>query len=144
MNVHCLYNVPRWVSQMSNFLLLKSILEEANVHYVGTPPVIWNTSLEALHGDQCWYAAGRAVGWSRQTRTFNKCVVHKHAVLNRPSLHCYWSGQPRGKECRPPRLPLGLPTEYYPFKRCQVPMGHPVYKVNKIHFESNLCILLFI
>jgi len=22
---------------------------------------------------------------------------------------------------------LGLPTEYYPFKRCQVPVGHPVY-----------------
>ena len=22
--------------------------------------------------------------------------------------------------------PLGLPTEYYPFKRCQVPVGHPV------------------
>jgi len=22
--------------------------------------------------------------------------------------------------------PLGLPTEYYSFKRCQVPMGHPV------------------
>ena len=22
--------------------------------------------------------------------------------------------------------PLGLPTQYYPFKRCQVPMGHPV------------------
>jgi len=21
--------------------------------------------------------------------TFNKRVVHKHAVLNRPSLHCY-------------------------------------------------------
>jgi hypothetical protein len=62
--------------------------------------------------------------------TFNKRVVHKHAVLNRSSLHCYWSGQPRGKECWPPRRrrpPLGLPTEYYTFKRCQVPVGHPVY-----------------
>ena len=37
--------------------------------------------------------------------SFNKRVVHKHAVLNRPSLHCYWSGQHRGKECRPPRPP---------------------------------------
>jgi len=29
--------------------------------------------------------------------------------------------------------PLGLPTEYYPFKRCQVPVSHPVsilYNVN--------------
>ena len=26
---------------------------------------------------------------------------------------------------------LGLPTEYYPFKRCQVPVGHPVvYELN--------------
>ena len=25
--------------------------------------------------------------------------------------------------------PLGLPTEYYPFKRCQVPMGHPVQSI---------------
>jgi len=24
-------------------------------------------------------------------------------------------------------LALGLPTEYYPFKRCQVPLGHSVY-----------------
>ena len=23
--------------------------------------------------------------------------------------------------------PYGLPTEYYPFKRCQVPVGHPVF-----------------
>jgi len=22
--------------------------------------------------------------------------------------------------------PLGLPTEYYPFQRCQVPVGHSV------------------
>jgi len=34
-----------------------------------------------------------------------------------------------GKECRRPRPPLGLPTEYYPFKRCQVPVGHPVHAV---------------
>jgi hypothetical protein len=42
-------------------------------------------------------------------------VVHKHAVLNRTSVHCYWSGQPRGKECRPPRPPRPtywvLPTQ---------------------------------
>jgi len=25
--------------------------------------------------------------------------------------------------------PLGLPTEYYPFKRCQVPVGHSVLEV---------------
>jgi len=25
---------------------------------------------------------------------------------------------------------LGLPTEYYPFKRCQVPVGHPVYPLH--------------
>ena len=25
--------------------------------------------------------------------------------------------------------PLGLPTEYYPFKRCQVPVGHHLYTV---------------
>ena len=37
--------------------------------------------------------------------SFNKRVVHKHVVLNRPSLHCYWSGQHRRKECRPPRPP---------------------------------------
>jgi len=49
------------------------------------------------------------------------------ALLNRPSLHCYWSGQHRGKECRPPRPPYGLPTEYYPFKWCQVPLCHPAY-----------------
>ena len=36
------------------------------------------------------------------TTTFNRRVVHKHAVLNRPSPHCYWSGQHRGKEWRPP------------------------------------------
>jgi len=24
-------------------------------------------------------------------------------------------------------LPPDLPTEYYPFKRCQVPVGHPVF-----------------
>ena len=41
--------------------------------------------------------------------TFNKYVVHKHVVLNRPSLHYYWSGQHRGKECRPPR-PTPQPT----------------------------------
>ena len=23
--------------------------------------------------------------------------------------------------------PLGLPTEYHPFKKCQVPVGHPVF-----------------
>ena len=34
------------------------------------------------------------------------------AVLNRPSLHCYWSGQPRGKECRPPRPLHPPPTTY--------------------------------
>jgi hypothetical protein len=37
-------------------------------------------------------------------------VVHKHTVLNRPILHCYWSGQLRGKECRPPRPPPPRPT----------------------------------
>ena len=41
--------------------------------------------------------------------------------------HLVESDQPRGKECQPPRPPLlGLPTEYYPFKRCQVPVGHSV------------------
>ena len=27
--------------------------------------------------------------------------------------------------------PLYGPTEYYQFKRCQVPVGHPVYSYNK-------------
>ena len=29
----------------------------------------------------------------------------------------------------PPPYP-GLPTEYYPFKRCQVPVGHPVSEIS--------------
>jgi len=28
--------------------------------------------------------------------------------------------------------PLGLSTEYYPFKRCYVPMGHSVYERNTL------------
>ena len=43
-----------------------------------------------------------------------------------PPRPTYWSGQLRGKEFRPLRPHLGLPTEYYPFKRCQIPVGHPV------------------
>ena len=35
---------------------------------------------------------------------FRKMV--NDAVLNRPNLHCYWIGQPRRKECRPPRSTL--------------------------------------
>jgi hypothetical protein len=49
---------------------------------------------------------GRARGPRHISETGNEVpVVHKRAVLNRQSLHCYWSGQPRGKECRPPRPP---------------------------------------
>ena len=33
--------------------------------------------------------------------------------------------------------PLGLPTEYYPFKICQVPVGHPVFKVDHFHNLRN-------
>ena len=74
---------------------------------------------------------GRERGPQHVSETRNEVPrKHKHAVLNRPSLHCYWSGQPRGKECRPPHPPPGLPTEYYPFKRCQVPVGHSVQYVN--------------
>ena len=40
---------------------------------------------------------------------FRKMVID--AVLNRPSLHCYGSGQPRGIECRPPRPPC-RPTSW--------------------------------
>ena len=41
-------------------------------------------------------------------------------------------------------LTLGLPTEYYPFKRCQVPMGHPVQSKDKVHtvitfHEGTMC-----
>ena len=31
-----------------------------------------------------------------------------------------------------PSPPLGLPTEYYPFERCQVPVGHPVPSSSKV------------
>ena len=44
---------------------------------------------------------GRARGPRQVSETGNDVPwKHKHAVL-----HCYWSGQPRGKECRPPRPP---------------------------------------
>ena len=47
-----------------------------------------------------------------------------------PRLHCSWNGQPSRKEFRPPcPTPGGLPPEYYPFKRCQVPLGHSLYTV---------------
>ena len=78
------------------------------------------------HAERSGERGGHGTSPKRETR----CVVHKHVVLNRPSLHCYWIGQPRGKECRPPGPPpppIGLPTNYYPLKRCQVPLGHPVY-----------------
>ena len=34
-------------------------------------------------------------------------------------------------KCRPPRPPHSLPTEHYLFKRCQVPVGHPVLADSK-------------
>jgi len=49
--------------------------------------------------------SGERGGHSTSPKWEMRCIVHKHAVLNRPSLHCYWSCQPRGKECRPPRPP---------------------------------------
>ena len=32
--------------------------------------------------------------------------------------------------------PLSLPTEYYPFKRCQVPVGHPLYRAKNSNLRS--------
>ena len=49
--------------------------------------------------------------------------------------HLVESGQPRGQECRPPRPLLSLPTEYYPFKSCQVPVGHPVCTVQQTCYQ---------
>ena len=40
--------------------------------------------------------------------------------------HLVESGQPRGQNADHLVPPLGLPTEYYPFKRRRVPLGHPV------------------
>jgi len=64
-------------------------------------------------------------------------VPEKH-VSKRPSPHCYmynlwlilkWPTQrkrmPTNSHPHPPRHT----TEYYPLKRCQVPVGHPVLKV---------------
>ena len=39
--------------------------------------------------------------------------------------------------------PPSQPTEYYPFKRCQVPMGHPVqysFRLQSVQTDSNQCI----
>ena len=49
---------------------------------------------------------GRVRGPRHVSETGNK-VPGKHVSNNGhwPSLHCYWSGQTRGKECRPPLLP---------------------------------------
>ena len=45
--------------------------------------------------------------------------------LVRPSLHCYWSGQPRGKECRPPR-PHPRPTYWVlPIQKMSGSRGSP-------------------
>jgi len=41
--------------------------------------------------------------------------------------HCYWSGHPEEKIADHLFPILGLPTEYYSFKRCRVHVGHPVY-----------------
>ena len=63
--------------------------------------------------------------WGAQETFFRTAVIDSFAVCAvAPS--CWWAHIGTGKECRPPRSPLGLPTEYYPFKRCQIPVGHPV------------------
>jgi len=38
--------------------------------------------------------------------------------------------------------PLGLPTEYYPFKRCQVPVGHPVSALKNIGVKVLIMLLI--
>jgi len=79
---------------------------------------------------------GRA-RWPRHVSETGNEVPGKHVSNNGhwPSLHYYWSGQPRGKECRPSRLPPPT-TEYYPFKRCHVPVGQPVQAAMTLRARS--------
>jgi len=67
---------------------------------------------------------GRARGPRHVSETGNE-VPGKH-VSNRPSLHCYWSGQPRGKECRPPRPHPPRPTYWVlPIQKMSGSRGSP-------------------
>ena len=57
-------------------------------------------------------------------------------VLNRPSLHYYWSGQPRGKECRPP-CPPPRPTYWVlPIQKMSGSRGSPCISPQKYWGES--------
>jgi len=47
------------------------------------------------------------------------CIVHCGTILLKPHIGTV--------------PPSGLPTEYYPFKRCQVPVGHPVLQPKLIY-----------
>jgi len=70
---------------------------------------------------------GRARGSRHVSETGNE-VPGKHVSNNG---HCQVSiatevANPEEKNANHLFFPLGIPTEYYPFKRCQVPVGHPV------------------
>ena len=82
--------------------------------------------------------------------SFNKRVVHKHAVLSRPSLHCYGSRQYRGKECRQPRPPPSPRRTYWilPIQKMSGSRGSPCIKIlfvfyvtkNKLIFSRHFCL----
>jgi hypothetical protein len=67
-------------------------------------------------------------------------IVHKHTVLNRPSLHCYWSSQPRREEWRPPRPPW--PTYWVlPIQKMSGSRGSPCTTV-MMEFVTEVFLLL--
>ena len=76
---------------------------------------------------------GRARGPQHFSETWNE-VPGKHVSNNGHWLVCSVScgtillkvANPEEKNADNLIPPLGLPTKYYPFKRCQVPVGHPV------------------
>ena len=54
---------------------------------------------------------------------FRTMVIDWFAVCSVAPSCWKW---PTQRKRMPTTSPPGLPTEYYPFKRCQVPVGHPV------------------
>ena len=82
---------------------------------------------------------GRTRGPQHVSETGNE-VPGKHVSYNAHWLVCSVGcgtillkvANPEEKNADHLVLPLGLATEYYTFKRCQVPVGHPVYSGRKL------------
>ena len=71
---------------------------------------------------------------------FQTMFIDSFAVCAVANWLLKWPANPEEKNADhlvPP--PPGLPTEYYPFKRCQVPVGHPVYLGHSRHSTVMSC-----